>query len=184
MSSMAPESPPAAAPARGGGNVLTRKIGPLPTWAWVAIVSVILIGYAYWRNKQAASSTDATADTSADGTDASQVPQFVNQTYTSVTPPATTGAPAPPPATTTPGGGTTPGGTQIPGHHVVTSTGKQTLAQIAKQYKTTPAAIIAFTKQHKTHISPTESKFLKTGKGRVPRGLVLWVPEPQVPAGK
>ena len=172
MSQMTPESPPAAPPARGGGNVLTRKIGPLPTWAWVAIVSVILIGYAYWRNKQ---SSSATADTSADGTDASQVPQFVNQTYTSVTPPA---AGPPPPAAAA------PGGTQIPGHHVVTATGKQTLAQIAKQYGTTPAAIIAFTKQHKTHVSPTESKFLQSGKGKVPRGLVLWVPEPQVPAGK
>jgi hypothetical protein len=66
----------------------------------------------------------------------------------------------------------------------VTSTGHETLAQIAKKYGTTPAAIIEFTKQHKTHVSPTEAKFLKTGKGRVPRGLVLWVPEPQVPAGK
>lgn len=173
MSQMAPESPAAAPPARGGGNVLTRKIGPLPTWAWVAIVSVILIGYAYWRNKQAG--TTATPDTTADGTDASQVPQFVNQTYTSVTPPA---AGAPPPAAPT------PGGTQIPGHHVVTATGKETLAQIAKKYGTSPADIIAYTLKHKTHISPTESKFLKKGKGRVPRGLVLWVPEPQVPAGK
>jgi hypothetical protein len=170
---MAAEAPPAAPPSpRGGGNVLTRKIGPLPTWAWVAIVSALLIGYAYWRNKQ---SSSATADTSATGTDASQVPQFVNQTYTSVTPPA---AGAPPPAAPT------PGGTQIPGHHVVTSTGHETLAQIAKKYGTTPKAIIEFTKQHKTHVSPAEAKFLKTGKGRVPRGLVLWVPEPQVPAGK
>lgn len=172
MSSMTPEAPPAA-PARGGGNVLTRKIGPLPTWAWVAIVSAILIGWAYFRSKQAGSSTTA-ADTTATGTDASQVPQFVNQTYTSVTPPAA-GAP-PPPAPT-------PGGTQIPGHHVVTASGKQTLAQIAKQYGTSPADIIAYTRKHKTHISPDEAKFLKSGKGRVPRGLVLWVPEPQVPAG-
>lgn len=174
MSSMAPESPPAAAPARGGGgNVLTRKIGPLPTWAWVAIVSVILIAFAYWRNSQSGGST-AASSTAADGTDASQVPQFVNQTYTSVTPPAA----GPPTAAPT------PGGTQIPGHHVVTATGKETLAQIAKRYGTSPADIIAYTKKHKTHISPTESKFLQKGKGRVPRGLVLWVPEPQVPAGK
>lgn len=175
MSQMAPESP-AAAPAstpggRGGGNVLTRKIGPLPTWAWVAIVSVLLIGYAYWRTKQSGTA----ADTTATGTDASQVPQFVNQTYTSVTPPAAGAPPPPAPA---------PGGTQIPGHHVVTATGHETLAQIAKRYHTTPAAILEFTRKHKTHISAAESRFLKKGKGRVPRGLVLWVPEPQVPAGK
>jgi hypothetical protein len=171
---MTPEAPPAAppaAPSRGGGNVLTRKIGPMPAWAWIAIIAAALIGYAYWRNKSSASATAATA---ADGTDASQVPQFVNQTYTTVTPPVA--GPPPNPAT--------PGGEQIPGHHVITATGHETLAQIAKKYKTSPADIIAFTKAHKTHISPSESKFLQKGKGRVPRGLVLWVPEPQVPAGK
>jgi hypothetical protein len=174
---MAPEAPaaaPAAPPARGGGNVLTRKIGPMPAWAWIAIIAAALIGYAYYRNKQSAGSSSADAATAADGTDASQVPQFVNQTYTTVTPPVA----GPPP------NATTPGGTQIPGHHVVTATGHETLAQIAKRYKTTPAAIVAYTLKHKTHISPAESKFLKKGKGRVPRGLVLWVPEPQVPVGK
>jgi hypothetical protein len=27
-------------PSAGGGNVLTRKVGPLPTWAWLAIIGV------------------------------------------------------------------------------------------------------------------------------------------------
>jgi hypothetical protein len=185
---MAPEPPaaapaaPPAAPRGGGGNVFTRKIGPMPMWAWVAIIAAVLIGYAYWRNKQSAASS-STAATAATGTDASQVPQFVNQTYTTVTPPVA--GPPPPPAPPEASGGTqVPGGAQIPGHHVVTATGTETLAQIAKKYGTSPADIISFTKNHKTHISATESKFLQKGKGRVPRGLVLWVPEPQVPAGK
>lgn len=103
MSSMAPETAPAAAaPSRGagGGNVLTRKIGPLPTWAWVAIAAAALLGWAYYKNRTSSSSTGSGATT-----DASQVPQFVNQTFTTVTPPTAPNpvpgpAPAPVPAPT------------------------------------------------------------------------------------
>jgi hypothetical protein len=187
---MAPEATPAApaaapaAPAKQGGNVFTRKIGPMPMWAWVAIISVILIGYAYYRNKQSA----AAAATTATGTDASQVPQFVNQTYTSVTPPvAGPAGPAGPTGPAGPGGTVNPGGpnigpgNKIPGHHVVTATGRESLATIARRYHTSAADILKFTEQHKTHVSPTEAKFFRSGgKGKIPRGLVLWVPEPQV----
>lgn len=81
------------------------------------------------------------------------------------------------------GGGqpTPPGQDTIPGHHVVTSTGKETLAQIASQYDTTPDNIVDFTQAHKAHVSPTEARFFKNPtKGKVPKGIVLWVPEPQV----
>jgi len=78
--------------ASSGGNVFTRHIGPLPMWGWTAIVGAVIIGYAWWKNRNS-SSTSAESAT----TDASQVPQFVNQTYTNVQPPS---APAgPPPAT-------------------------------------------------------------------------------------
>lgn len=87
MSQMAPEAP---APSGKKENVFTRKIGPLPMWAWVAIISAVIIGYAYYKNKNAAS----TAATTAGTTDASQVPQFVNQTYTSPVPPVA-GPPGP-----------------------------------------------------------------------------------------
>jgi hypothetical protein len=76
---------------------------------------------------------------------------------------------------------TPPTQTKIPGHHTLQSTGHQTLAQIAKQYGTTPKDIISFTEAHKTHISKTESNFFKKGTGVVPKGIVLWIPEPQVP---
>jgi LysM repeat protein len=84
MSETAPERP-----ARGGGNVFTTKLGPLPMWAWAAIASAVLIGWAYYRNKQAASATAANSSAGA-STPASDIPQFVNQTYTTVTPPTVT----------------------------------------------------------------------------------------------
>lgn len=73
-----------------------------------------------------------------------------------------------------------PGQTQIPGHYTLQSTGKETLAQIAKRYNTTASDIIAFTSAHKTHVSPTEKKFFAKPSGDVPKGIVLWIPEPQV----
>ena len=66
-----------------GGNVFTRKIGPLPMWAWLAIVSAVILGYAWYKNRQSGSSTASQSSTA----NASQVPQFVNQTYTTVQPP-------------------------------------------------------------------------------------------------
>jgi len=71
----------------GSGNPLKRKIGPLPTWAWVAIAAGIVIAWAWWRNRTQAA-------TAAPAQDAGQVPQFVNQTYTSVVPPTPPHPPA------------------------------------------------------------------------------------------
>jgi hypothetical protein len=72
-----------------GTNVFTRHIGPLPMWAWVAIIAVPLLVYGlYSKNKAAASTSAASTGTTASTTGAAQVPQFVNQTYTSTTPPA------------------------------------------------------------------------------------------------
>jgi len=101
MSTMAPEAPPAptaAAPAqgKGKGNLFTRKLGPLPMWAWLAIGVAVILGFAYYKSKTSAASSQ---DQTATGTDASQVPQFVNQTFTTVTPPT-------PPAPVSATGGT------------------------------------------------------------------------------
>ena len=79
MSETAPE------PARGkGGNVFTNRIGPLPMWAWVAVIGGVIIAWSFYKNKTSAAST--AADTT--GTSAADVPQFVNQTYTTVQAPA------------------------------------------------------------------------------------------------
>ena len=65
-------------------ETFTRKIGPLPMWAWTAIVGAVIVGWAWWKNRQSGSSSSTTSSTA----NASQVPEFVNQTYTSVQPPS------------------------------------------------------------------------------------------------
>lgn len=90
------------------------------------------------------------------------------------------------------GGGGTGGGnpqpkpprqTKIPGHHTLQAPGNETLAQIAKRYDTTPEKIVQFTEAHKPHVSSTEKKFFEHPTGKVPRGIMLWIPEPQVQVG-
>lgn len=41
-------------------EALTKKLGPMPRWAWIAI-AVVVLGYLYYRRQQAAASTDQTA---------------------------------------------------------------------------------------------------------------------------
>lgn len=62
MSEQAPERPTQArqAPAKGKKeNVLTRKIGPLPTWAWVAIIAALLLLYVMWSGNKKAQASNA-----------------------------------------------------------------------------------------------------------------------------
>lgn len=101
MSEPAPERVAAAPRAGGGGgNIFTNKIGPLPMWAWVGIAAGILVVWRFYSSKNSAASTATTASQS---TAADQVPQFVNQTYTTVTAPS---VPAASTGTTTGGSGT------------------------------------------------------------------------------
>jgi hypothetical protein len=67
-------------------NIFTHKFGPLPMWVWLVISAGILLGWSYFRNKSSGQQTQQ-----ANTTDASQVPQFVNQTYTTVNPPSAPG---------------------------------------------------------------------------------------------
>lgn len=61
------------------GNVLTRKLGPLPTWAWIGIAAIAVIAWAYWRRSKQQQSSDMAG--------AGQIPQFVNQVYSNAEPP-------------------------------------------------------------------------------------------------
>ncbi|HXT92376.1 MAG TPA: LysM domain-containing protein [Trebonia sp.] len=88
MSEAAPERAPSRAPSSGGGggNVFTHKLGPLPTWLWIVIVGLALVAWSWWKNKSADAASSA--NTASSSTPADQVPQFVNQTFTTVTPPS------------------------------------------------------------------------------------------------
>jgi hypothetical protein len=101
-----PASAGQAAPKRE--NIFTHKIGPLPMWAWVAIVGGLLVGWRLYSNKSSASQNAASGQTTTPSTPANQVPQFVNQFYlngTAPTSPSSAGgspAPAPVPVGTGP----------------------------------------------------------------------------------
>lgn len=100
-----------AEPSGGGGNVFTRKIGPLSTWVWMVIALAIALVYYFYKKNQSSSTTSDqnSAENTPGGTDSSLVPQFVNQTYTNVSPPSVTvnnnggsGKSNPPPKSTKP----------------------------------------------------------------------------------
>ena len=75
MSEAAPErSRPQAVPARetpGGGNVLTRKVGPLPTWAWLGIIGIggAAVWYFYKSRQASAAASSGTATQTGNCTD-------------------------------------------------------------------------------------------------------------------
>lgn len=72
MSQAATEAPVrgAPSPSPAGGSGLTRKIGPLPAWGWIAAAAALGVGFIWWRNHQANAATAATSDT-ASGVDTS-----------------------------------------------------------------------------------------------------------------
>lgn len=77
-------------PGQGGGNFWTQKVAGVPMMVWGLLVVGGIVLFAYLRKKSGSGNTSSTAaqQATADETAASQVPQFVNQTYTSVYPPA------------------------------------------------------------------------------------------------
>jgi LysM repeat protein len=168
------------APERSGGreNVFTHKIGPLPMWAWVAILGGLIIAWSIYSRNKAGSS--ASTSTGATGTSASDIPQFVNQTYTTVQAPAaptdtdTTPAPAGTPVTIKPPVVSTPHprnapppahASQPPIFNKTITVGKgQTLDSIAKQYKI-------------TRVELAHANGLGTGAG-LRTGQTLKVPSP------
>ena len=82
MSETAPEAPPSRG--SGAGGLFTQKIGPLPMWAWVAVIGGGLIAWRLYASHKAAATT---AQTDTSSVPADQVPQFVNQTYVQTTAP-------------------------------------------------------------------------------------------------
>jgi hypothetical protein len=109
MSETAPEKP-----SGGGGNVFTRKLGPLPMWMWMTIALLAAVLYhMYSKNKTSttASASPAGGTTGTTGTtDQSLVPQFVNQVYDNSSP---TPSPSIPSTITIDNGGTSSTGGTI-----------------------------------------------------------------------
>lgn len=112
-------STPAAPPApreESGGNVLQQRLGPFATWVWLLFGTVLILGYAYYRNRKAAASGTSTTGqaTAGQSVAAQQVPDIIIQNQegneTEATPPPPGSVPPGPPAPTPPpsgGGGTT-----------------------------------------------------------------------------
>lgn len=68
-------------------NVLTRKIGPLPTWGWVSIAGGTIIIWAVWqRHNQASAQAQQQQSAYAPGT----VPPVIMQNYGTPEGPETT----------------------------------------------------------------------------------------------
>jgi len=160
MSQMQPES---TAP-QGGGNVFTRKLGPLPMWAWMGIaLALAIVFYLYKKHTSGSSTSQSSAQNSSvntpGGVDASLVPQFVNQVYNQETPPVAPNVTVnntlpPPPANspTPPNNPSPPINTPKPPpakptppkkvtYKTITVQPGQTLQSLAQQYHTTPDQI-------------------------------------------
>lgn len=71
-------------PTSGGGGLgstLSARIGPLPTWQWIALITAAGVAYYLLIGKNKAGTTAPATDATADTTPANDVPQFVIQNY-------------------------------------------------------------------------------------------------------
>lgn len=75
-----PNQPPSGG---GGGNVFTKKMGPLPLWGWMGVGLAIALAYTYYKQKNAKQPASAPTNTSAGTTNSNLIPQFVNQNFVS-----------------------------------------------------------------------------------------------------
>lgn len=177
------------------GNVFTRKVGPLPMWTWMGIALVLAIAYYLYKKHSSAGAASTASSTGVSGTagntpggvDASLVPQFVNQTYVSGTPPQapsiTVNNTVPPPAT--PAASTAKTVSGAPGSYTSglsgglnewSSTGKYSLNTIAKSHGMTAQQLIASSQSAENN--PTLAAYVKKGNynSPVPAGVQLFFP--------
>jgi nucleoid-associated protein YgaU len=54
---MSDTTPDTSAPTKHGGNILTRKIGHLPVWAYILIFGVLVAAFYWYKKKKEASAT-------------------------------------------------------------------------------------------------------------------------------
>ena len=106
---------------------MTRKLGPLPVWAWAAILIVLFIAYKVYKNNKAATAAQAaatqnqpnlgTTPTSNLTTQAQPMPIQLGDTYINTNPPSINANGGAPNTTLVQGGSAdsmTPGGPNPP----------------------------------------------------------------------
>jgi len=192
MTAMAPENGGSAP--RSHGGVFTRKMGPMPMWGWMGIALAVALVYYFLKKKSGTAATGAGTATGAasvnspGGVDSSLVPQFVNQTYTQTAPPASqTVNVTVPPAAASPAPKTTAQTVSgAPGSYSLdvggsnndewTSTGKYSLASIAKSHGMTAQQLIAVSESSENNA--TLAAYVKKGNynALVPAGVQLFIP--------
>lgn len=144
MSQPATERPASGPPSpAGGGNILQRKIGPLPGWAWAGLAGVGALAWFYFRNRQGQSAADAAASvpdtTAAVGDDVQGELSTIQTEIQNLQ-----GEESQEGSTTPVNSGT--GGGHKPTYVRHVSTGKETLNQIAKSRHTSVAHIVSVSK--------------------------------------
>lgn len=182
MSEAAPEAPQGGGGGSSGG-MFKRKLGPLPMWAWLAIGATIILAYVIIKRQSSSSAASGAGTSTADtSTDASQIPQFVNQTYTTVTPPAApvpSASPPPvigsvPPVTGKPGPAK-----QRPSQITASGADMGDINQIARAYGLTEQQLIAANpglRKIKVR-SPGGKSIPLIGSGApIPKGTIVKIP--------
>lgn len=105
---MAEETEDGGAPRRrsapaGDGFSFTRKLGPLPVWAWMALSLAGAVIWSTWRKNKQGTTTTPTGATGAGAQQNTQTPPFIIQNYSGAGPQGPAGAPGQPGVPATPG---------------------------------------------------------------------------------
>ncbi len=185
---------PAPQPSGGGiTGALRQRLGPLPAWGYLVILTIALGAWYLWDKHKAGKAAPAQQAAAGEVTGAQDVPDYVFNSTTNVTvPPGSPPLPAPgpspgpgpakPPQVPPPSGRPHPSPDipaplpQTPSRHV--ADGTQSLASIAKARNTSVAHLIAASEQHldPKNLALFRDYLRKSPKGtaRLPRGLIWW----------
>lgn len=173
----------------GGTNAFTRKLGPLPVWAWMGLGLAGALAYASWSKNKKAASTASESSTTGEQT-ADQTPPFIIQNITNEPPetaPGTSTATTPPPRTTLPWPPPVP-----PAHPTVPKPPAKkpkvviyrvkrgdTLSSIAKKYHTTVDAIWKYNTTPGNRPASTIATLKKRGKNLIFKNEEIDIAVPQ-----